>query len=244
MNLTWKLAGVLSGDLPESVLDTYEEERKPHARAMIRLAKLIGVSMTRGGKAGDLLRKAIAPRMHWIPGLRDRLLDGETPPLRRTGLVEGLGLRKSLNGRLCPNALLADGTRYDDVTRRGFVLVSCVPLSPQQRAVLAGRGTEVLEVEPGSPLYQWLEDGKAAAALVRPDFTVVRAGRDITELCEATPKYLVAAPARSTTPPATIDVPFSRASLPRSSDVRRDVDGSLTLKEGIDSHPPVTREPA
>ena len=153
------------------------DHRKPHARAMIKLAKFIGVSMTQGGKAGDLLRKAIAPRLHWIPGLRDRLLDGETPPLRRTGLVEGLGLRKSLNGRLCPNALLADGTRYDDVTRGGFVFVTGVPLSLQQRAVLTDRGTEVLEAEPGSPLYKWLAEGHATAALVRPDFTVVRAGR-------------------------------------------------------------------
>ena len=192
MNLTWKLAGVLSGDLPESVLDTYEEERKPHALAMIRLAKLIGVSMTQGGKAGDLLRKAIAPRLHWIPGLRDRLLDGETPPLRRTGLVEGLGLRKSLNGRLCPNALLADGTRYDDVTRGGFVFVTGVPLSLQQRALLGDRGTEVLEVGPGSSLYTWLEDGHATAALVRPDFTVLRAGRDVAALCGAVPRFLVA----------------------------------------------------
>ncbi len=192
MNLSWKIAGVVSGDLPESVLDTYEVERKPHARALIQLAKLIGVSMTQGGKAGDLLRKAIAPRLHWVPGLRNRLLDGETPPLRRSALVEGRGLRKSLNGRLCPNALLSDGTRYDDVTRGGFVFVTGVPLSPQLRAVLAGRGTEVLEVQPGSPLYQWLEDGKATAALVRPDFSVLRAGRDVAELCEAAPKFLVA----------------------------------------------------
>ncbi len=192
MNLSWKIAGVLSGDLPESVLDTYEVERKPHARALIKLAKLIGVSMTQGGKAGDLLRKAIAPRLHRIPGLRDRLLDSETPPLRRSALVEGRGLRKSLNGRLCPNALLADGTRYDDVTRGGFVLVTGVPLSPQQRASLADRGTEVLEVQPGSPLYKWLADGTAAAALVRPDFTVMRAGRDVAGLCEAAPRFLVA----------------------------------------------------
>jgi 3-(3-hydroxy-phenyl)propionate hydroxylase len=193
MNLGWKIAGVLSGDLPESVLDTYEVERKPHARALIKLAKLIGLSMTQGGKAGDLLRKAIAPRLHWIPGLRDRLLDGETPPLSRSALVEGRGLRKSLNGTLCPNALLADGTRYDEVTGAGFVLVTGIPLSPQLRAVLAGRGTEVLEVRPGSPLYKWLDDGKAAAALVRPDFTVLRAGRDVAELCETAPSFLVAA---------------------------------------------------
>src|SRR4029453_11951084 len=46
MNLSWKIAGVLSGDLPESVLATYQRARKPPARAMIKLARLIGVSLT------------------------------------------------------------------------------------------------------------------------------------------------------------------------------------------------------
>jgi 3-(3-hydroxy-phenyl)propionate hydroxylase len=196
MNLSWKIAGVVSGELPESALDTYEVERKPHARALIKLAKLIGVAMTQGGRAGDLLRKAVAPRVHWIPGLRDRLLDSETPPLHRSALVERRGRRKSLNGRLCPNAVLADGSRYDDVTRGGFVFVTGVALTPQQRALLAGRGTEVLEVHSGSALYRWLTDGKAAAALVRPDFTVLRAGRDVAGLCEATPRFRLAAEVR------------------------------------------------
>ncbi len=191
MNLSWKIAGVLSGDLPDSVLDTYEVERKPHARAMIQLARLMGLSMTRGGRAGDVLRKLVAPRLHWIPGLRDRLLDSETPPLPPSAMVEGRGRRKSLAGRLCPNALLADGRRYDDVTRGGFVFVTGVPLSPQQQAVLAGRGTEVLEVQPDSPLHTWLADGKAAAALVRPDFTVLRTARNVSALCDAAPTFLV-----------------------------------------------------
>jgi 3-(3-hydroxy-phenyl)propionate hydroxylase len=192
MNLSWKIAGVLSGDMPEPVLDSYEGERKPHARAMIQLARLIGVSMTQGGKAGDLLRQAVAPRLHWVPGLRNRLLDGETPPLRRSELVDRGTLRRSLNGRLCPNAVVADDIRYDDVTGGGFVLVTSAPLSSQQQTLLAGRGTEVLEAAPGSPLYRWLTDSNATAALVRPDFTVLRAGRDIAGLCEAAPKFLVA----------------------------------------------------
>lgn len=200
MNLSWKIAGVLSGDLPEAVLDTYEAERKPHARELIRLAKLIGVSMTQGGRVGDLLRKVIAPRLHRIPGLRERLLDGETPPLHASALVEGRGLRKSLNGSLCPNALVRDGARYDDVTGDGFVLVTGIPLSPEQRSGLAGGGTEVLEVEAGSGLHQWLADGRAAAALVRPDFTVLRAGNDVAQLCAEAPRYLVAAGTESPTP--------------------------------------------
>jgi 3-(3-hydroxy-phenyl)propionate hydroxylase len=192
MNLSWKIAGVLSGDLPESMLDTYEVERKPHARALIKLAKLIGVAMTQGGKAGDLLRRAIAPRLHWIPGLRNRLLDSETPPLAGSALVVRPGGRRSLAGKLCPNALLTDGSRYDDVTRGGFVFLTHAPLSPQQRALLAERGTEVLEVAPGSRLHDWLSDGRATAAVVRPDFTVMRAGRDLTAVCEATPRFRVA----------------------------------------------------
>lgn len=192
MNLSWKIAGVLAGDLPEPVLDTYERERKPHARALIRLARLIGVSMTRGGRGGDLLRKAIAPRLHWIPALRNRLLDSETPPLRRSALVEGSGLRKSLNGRLCPNYVVTDDLRYDDVTHAGFVLVTATPLTSDQRTLLADRGTEVLEVAPGSLLGMWLADGNAAAALVRPDLTVQRAGPDAAALGQAAPKFLVA----------------------------------------------------
>jgi 3-(3-hydroxy-phenyl)propionate hydroxylase len=189
MNLSWKIAGVLSGDLPESVLDTYELERKPHTRALIQLAKLIGVAMTQGGRAGDLLRRAMAPHLHRVPGLRNRLLDSETPPLSRSDLVGRRGLRTPLNGRLCPNALLTRGTRYDDATRGGFVLVTAVPLSTDQRALLADRGTQVIEAASGSALHTWLTDGKATAALVRPDFTVMRAGRDVAALCREAPTF-------------------------------------------------------
>ena len=52
MNLAWKLAGAVNGWLPESVLDTYEQERMPHARYMIRFALAVGTAMTAGGEAG------------------------------------------------------------------------------------------------------------------------------------------------------------------------------------------------
>ena len=42
MNLSWKLAGVLDGELPPDILDSYQQERKPHARSMIRLALVVG----------------------------------------------------------------------------------------------------------------------------------------------------------------------------------------------------------
>ena len=75
------------------------------------------------------------------------------------------------------------------------MLVTAVSLSPDQRALLADRGTQVIEAAPGSALCTWLADGKATAALVRPDFTVMRAGRDVAALCEAAPSFVGAADA-------------------------------------------------
>jgi 3-(3-hydroxy-phenyl)propionate hydroxylase len=189
MNLSWKIAGVLSDDLPEPLLDTYEVERKPHALALITLARFVGVAMTQGGRTGDVLRRLIARRLHWLPGLRERVLDSETPPLCRSALVHRRGPRKSLPGQLCPNAPLAEGMRYDEATGRGFVLVTGTSLPPAQRALMAAKGAEVLEVGPGSALHTWLADGNARAALVRPDYTVMSAGRDTDELCDATPTF-------------------------------------------------------
>ena len=74
-NLAWKIAAVLRGELPEHVLDTYEVERTPHARHMIRLAKVIGSVMTGGGRLGTLARRVIAPRLRHLPVVRQHILD-------------------------------------------------------------------------------------------------------------------------------------------------------------------------
>ena len=68
MNLAWKLAGVIAGDLPVAVLDSYEQERKPHTRHMIRLALGVGWAMTAGGRFGNLIRRLVVTRMHVRPG--------------------------------------------------------------------------------------------------------------------------------------------------------------------------------
>ena len=41
-NLAWKLAWVVQGKANPAILDSYDTERRPHARSMIRLAKLMG----------------------------------------------------------------------------------------------------------------------------------------------------------------------------------------------------------
>ena len=182
INLSWKLAGVLAGDLPDSVLDTYETERKPHARAMIRLAKLVGAAMTAGGEVGDLLRRVLAPRLHHVPGVKRLVLDGETPPLRHSALVARPRLRRGLAGRLCPNPQLDDGHRLDEVTAGRFAVITRIEPTAAQRADVADRGAVLLVARSGSELDSWLRRGRARAAIVRPDGTVLRAGRNLDAL--------------------------------------------------------------
>ena len=64
------------------MLDTYQAERKPHARALIRRAMGVGMAMTSGGRVGNALRRVIAPRLRFIPGIRTMAIDSTTPRLR------------------------------------------------------------------------------------------------------------------------------------------------------------------
>ncbi len=180
-NLAWKLAAVLRGTLPAGVLTTYEAERRPHVTAIIRLAMLVGNAMTRGGRAGDLLRRLVAPRLHLLPGLRARVVDSATPrfasgPLVRRGRLDGR------TGGLCPNAVLADGRRYDDVAGGRWALVTSAPVDP---AALASYDGVVVPVAAGESLHTWL--GRARAALVRPDGYVLAVSGDVSDVLGAVP---------------------------------------------------------
>jgi 3-(3-hydroxy-phenyl)propionate hydroxylase len=191
-NLAWKVAGVLDGSLPPEVLDSYEAERRPHARSMIRLARLVGALMTAGGRPGDVSRRLLAPRLHHVPGLRRRALDSTTPALRRSRLVRPAGLVTSsfgrrLAGSLCPNVVLPGGNRFDDVVGAAFAVVTVGEPSVAERGAIVRRGAVSIGCEPGSELGAWLRRGRARAAVVRPDRVVMQAGRDLSALLEAVP---------------------------------------------------------
>jgi 2-polyprenyl-6-methoxyphenol hydroxylase-like FAD-dependent oxidoreductase len=183
MNLSWKIAGVRNGTLAADVLDSYEQERKPHTREMIRLALNVGRAMTGGGRLGNLVRGVVLPRLRLAPGLRDKLVDSTTPALRASMLVSKSRRGRQLAGTLCPNPLLPSGQRLDDVLGPGFALVTNSPVGCADAASLRRRGVAVLVVQPGSALATWLRRGRAMAAIVRPDRTVMRAGPDIGALC-------------------------------------------------------------
>lgn len=189
MNLTWKLAGVLTGDLPESALDTYEIERKPHALALIRRAKLVGTVMTEGGELGNLVRRVVVPLLHRLPGLGDKIMDGETPALHRSTLIHRPRLRRGRAGRLIPNPDLGQGRRFAEVVAGRFAVVTSLSPTPKQRTDIAQRGGAVILARPGTELHHWLRRGRARAAIIRPDGTVLRSGHDLSALTAALPRF-------------------------------------------------------
>lgn len=195
MNLAWKLAGVLNGDLAPSVLDSYQRERKPHARTMIGLALGMGRAMTAGGRTGDALRRTIAPHLQHLPGLREKLVNGTTPALHSSDLVIKGRSPRQLAGTLCPNPILAGGHRLDSLLGNHFALLTATPPPDFHRAQLEERHIVVHIVEPGSTLARWLGRGRATAAVIRPDRTVMCAGRDIGRLCAVIPTYPPSLPA-------------------------------------------------
>ncbi|WP_159922224.1 MULTISPECIES: bifunctional 3-(3-hydroxy-phenyl)propionate/3-hydroxycinnamic acid hydroxylase [Nocardia] len=188
-NLTWKLAGVLAGDLPEQVLDSYETERKPHTRTMIRLAKVTGMAMTDGGELGNLVRRLLAPQLRRLPGFHALVASGETPPLRRSELVTRPRLGRGRAGHLIPNVVLDDGRRYDDVAAGRYTIVTTIQPSSLQRTRIIERGAAVVVASPGSELRRWLRRGGTRAALVRPDGAVQCCAMDLEALCVVMPRF-------------------------------------------------------
>jgi 3-(3-hydroxy-phenyl)propionate hydroxylase len=113
----------------------------------------------------------------------------ETPPVGRSDLAPRPPLRRTLAGRLCPNAPIGAGRRFDDVAAGRFAVVTTADPSEAQRAHIDQQGGVLVVTRPGSELSQWLRRGRATAAIVRPDGTVLRAGHDLALLCAAVPAF-------------------------------------------------------
>lgn len=131
-NVAWKVAAVLGGIADESILDTYEEERRGPAWAMIQLAVAMGEIVMPQGREQvafrDMLLKALEP----FPAVRDYLIQMRFKPKPRYagGLFVDLDRQPyeaSLVGEMLPQpAVEADGRRVllDDLIGSGFALLA------------------------------------------------------------------------------------------------------------------------
>ncbi len=167
-NLTWKIADVLTGRSGEDLLDTYESERRPHARAMVKKAVMIGWAMTGGqDRAAALRRVALAAAVRIAP-VRDALAATATPRLKTGALLRpGTGqvpVRRGSRvrpGRLIPNSLVG-------VSRAAPVRLD---------AILAGRTTMLTARQPEKALADMCDRYGIQLLRVRPETEPHEPGR-------------------------------------------------------------------
>lgn len=76
-NIAWKVAAVIRDSAPDALIDTYEQERRPHAADMVRLSHLIGKVVMATNQplvlARDLAINAsglVPPLKRWITQMR------------------------------------------------------------------------------------------------------------------------------------------------------------------------------
>ncbi|MBP7661454.1 MAG: bifunctional 3-(3-hydroxy-phenyl)propionate/3-hydroxycinnamic acid hydroxylase [Burkholderiaceae bacterium] len=160
-NLSWKLGAVLHGRADDSLLDTYESERKPHVRAFIELAV----------RLGDVIQ-ATDPA---VVERRDReFLQGETRifefPAPRLGTGQHSGLGQA--GTIFPQPRLADGRLLDERVGNRFALFGTPAAMASTTADPRWRRDDVTLLDPaelGDVMCAWLAEHDATAVLLRPD---------------------------------------------------------------------------
>jgi 3-(3-hydroxy-phenyl)propionate hydroxylase len=81
VNLAWKLAGVLGGQLASSVLDTYETERKPHATAMVAMSTMLGRILSPTHRSIAIGRDLFLHASGWLPPVKRWALEMKFKPM-------------------------------------------------------------------------------------------------------------------------------------------------------------------
>lgn len=197
INLSWKMDLVLRDLSDEALLDTYEEERKPHVRQHV-----IGSSEL--GQVSLELDPAKAAARDEV------LLRGEGPPPPPDPVLTAGVLHRDANGDvtlpvgdLGPQAAVEyDGRsgRFDDVVGWGFQVIGHEydpneDLSDDQRQFLAkvhgvavgvtsdaGRVGPGLAFDPEGAYGRYFDQNALAGVILRPDFTAFGAAKSREEL--------------------------------------------------------------
>jgi 3-(3-hydroxy-phenyl)propionate hydroxylase len=170
-NLCWKLAAVLNGQAPESLLDSYQAERKPHVTEVTRRACLVGRVITERNPAIAFLRNHLLRALTRLHGL-DARLEKLTwiPDARYREGFFAAGNHRAVGWQIPqPWVTDADGARVrlDDVLGGQWAIVHIgePPSGSQAWAELGVPTIRVSEPE----LIGWLRRRKATAAVLRPD---------------------------------------------------------------------------
>jgi 2-polyprenyl-6-methoxyphenol hydroxylase-like FAD-dependent oxidoreductase len=168
-NLGWKLVAVLSGHADPALLDTYQAERHPVGRAVLR-------------SSGGIVRLAMA-RRPWTLAFRAALttvLNHVGPArARMIGQISGIGYAypaprgaHRLVGTRVPDVALSIGRLHEALRGGRFVLVT-PRISPPGDPLASGSGSR----EDRLAVATWTSD-RRTTVLVRPDGHVAWAADD------------------------------------------------------------------
>ena len=82
-NLGWKLAAVVTGRAHDALLDTYDVERRKHARAMIDLSTVVGRVISPTNRRVAAMRDVIVRSASIVPSLKRYVLEMRFKPMPR-----------------------------------------------------------------------------------------------------------------------------------------------------------------
>jgi 3-(3-hydroxy-phenyl)propionate hydroxylase len=82
-NLGWKLAAVVNGYAEDALLDTYDVERRKHARAMIDLSTMVGRVISRTNRRVAAARDLLVRSASIVPSLKRYVLEMRFKPMPR-----------------------------------------------------------------------------------------------------------------------------------------------------------------
>ncbi|MDQ8705410.1 bifunctional 3-(3-hydroxy-phenyl)propionate/3-hydroxycinnamic acid hydroxylase [Streptomyces sp. LHD-70] len=189
-NLCWKLDAVLRGELPHSVLDSYEAERKPHVKEVTRRAVFVGRMITERRAAIARSRDHAVRALNRIPGLGDRLQDSKWIPVARYDAGLQARPRTKATGCQVPQPWVTgpDGTRtrLDDALAGRWLLLHARTATPQPAwdrlnvpsltvTPAGSRPAGGTLVDTDGVLLAWMREHRAATLALRPDAYVYAA---------------------------------------------------------------------
>ncbi|WP_223458871.1 bifunctional 3-(3-hydroxy-phenyl)propionate/3-hydroxycinnamic acid hydroxylase [Pseudomonas sp. A-R-26] len=157
-NLAWKLAWVLRGHATPAILDTYDVERRPHAQAMINLAKLMGRLVMPRNKVAAFFIHGLMRTLALTPATRKYFeqLDIKPKNIFKQGLfVQHHRGDKLVRGSLFPQAWvrdmqkqikLSDDALGDNLTLVGFGVDPLSLLTTDQIVSWEKMGGHFLEI--------------------------------------------------------------------------------------------------